>query len=155
MKGGNLIEPTVHETGLPFDLKITKFPRQPKELVPLEEDLIKFAKNVRLQKVSYKFQRTLAKDMKEKQLSKKTFTATDRTSNIYSLSICVALQNAITSKYKKIDKHTAKNINKVGVKHARDARKSLLYNKDETGVKKEKVTLMLQWVHTMGLRYVN
>ena len=31
------------------------------------------------------------------------------------------LQNAVTSKYQKTDKHTATNINKEGVKHARQA----------------------------------
>ena len=31
------------------------------------------------------------------------------------------LQKAITSKYKKTDKHTATNMNKEGVKHAREA----------------------------------
>ena len=31
------------------------------------------------------------------------------------------MQNAITSKYKKTDKHTAENINKEKIKHAREA----------------------------------
>ena len=31
------------------------------------------------------------------------------------------MQNAITSKYKKIDKHTTTNINKEGIKHAKEA----------------------------------
>ena len=31
------------------------------------------------------------------------------------------LQNAITSKYKKTDKHAATNINKEGIKHAKEA----------------------------------
>ena len=31
------------------------------------------------------------------------------------------LENAITSKYKKTDKHTATNINKDGIKHAKEA----------------------------------
>ena len=35
------------------------------------------------------------------------------------------------------------------------ARKSLLYYNDEPWSKKEKAALMLQWAHTMGLRYVN
>ena len=32
-----------------------------------------------------------------------------------------SFQNAITSKYKKADKHTATNISKKGIKHAREA----------------------------------
>ena len=36
-----------------------------------------------------------------------------------------------------------------------NARKSLLYYDDEPGVKKGKATLMFQWAHTMGQRYVN
>ena len=54
--------------------------------------------------------------------SNKTLTAAGKTSNIYCLSkeeYSNLLQNAITSKYKEADRHTATNINK-GVKHARE-----------------------------------
>ena len=95
-----------------------------KELVPFEEDLIKLVKNLRLRKVDNKFQRTLAKDLKGIRSSNKTLTAVDKTSNMYCLSkeeYSNLLQNAITSKYKKTDKRTPTNINKEGIKHAREA----------------------------------
>ena len=55
----------------------------------------------------------------------KTLTEADKTSNMYCLSkeaYSNLLQNAIASKYKKIDKHTTTNINKAGVIHAREAK---------------------------------
>ena len=96
MKGGNQTEPTTHKTGLTFGLNSTKCPPQLKELVPFEEDLIKLVKNLRLRKVDKK--RTLSKE---------------EYSNL--------LQNAITSKYKKTDKHAATSINKEEIKHGREA----------------------------------
>ena len=123
MKGENQIEPTTHKTGLTFGLNSTKCPPQIKELVPFEEDFIKLIKNLRFRKVDNKFQRALAKDLKDIRSSKKTLTAADKTLNIYRLSkeeYSNLLQNAITSKYKKTDKHTATNINKEGIKHAKE-----------------------------------
>ena len=62
-------------------------------------------------KVDNKFERKLAKDLKDIPSSKKTLTSADETSNMY----CIGkeeypnlLQNAITSKYKKTDKHSKK-----------------------------------------------
>ena len=55
----------------------------------------------------------------------KTLTEADKTSNMYCLSkeeYSNLLQNAIASKYKKIDKHITTNINKAGVIHAREAK---------------------------------
>ena len=65
MKGGNQTDPTTHETGLTFGLNSAKCARQVKEIVPFEEDLIKLVKNIRLQKVDNKFQRTFTKDLKD------------------------------------------------------------------------------------------
>ena len=96
MKGGNQTEPTTHKTELTFGLNSTKCPPQLKGLVPFEEDLIKLVKNLRLRKVDKK--RTLSKE---------------EYSNL--------LQNAITSKYKKTDKHVATSINKEEIKHGREA----------------------------------
>ena len=99
-------------------------PTASKELVPFEEVLIKLVKNLILRKVNNRFQRILGKDLKDIRSSKKTFTAADKTSNMYNLSkeeYSNLLQNAITSKYKKTDKHTATNINKEGIKHAKEA----------------------------------
>ena len=89
-----------------------------------EENLTKSVKSLRFRKVANKFQRTLAKDLKGIRSSNKTLTAADKTSNMYRLSKeehSALLQNAITSKYKKTDKHTAANINKEEIKHAREA----------------------------------
>ena len=80
-------------------------------------------KSLRFRKVDNKFKRTLAKDLKGIRSSKKKLTAADKTSNMYRLSkdqYSNVLQNAITSKYKKTDKGTATNINKEGIKHARE-----------------------------------
>ena len=49
------------------------------------------------------------------------------------------LQNAITSKYKKTDTHTATNINKEGVKHARAA--NILYRIEINGTGNSSVIL--------------
>ena len=124
MKDGNQTEPTTHKTGLIFDLNSAKCLPQVKELVPFEEDLIKLVKNIKFRKVDNKFQRTLAKDLKGIRSSKKTLTEADKTSNMYRLSkeeYSNLLQNSITSKYKKTDKNTAININKEGIKHAKEA----------------------------------
>ena len=89
-----------------------------------EEDLIKLVKNITIREVDQKFQRTLAKDLKDIQSSKKTLTVADKTSNMYRLSkeeYSNLLQNSITSKYEKTDKNIAININKEGIKHAKEA----------------------------------
>ena len=52
MKGGNLIEPAVHKSGLAFGLNSTKCSLQSKYLVPSEEDLIKFVKKFRVLKIN-------------------------------------------------------------------------------------------------------
>ena len=62
--------------------------------------------------------------LNSKSHQKNPLTAADKTSNIYRLSkkeYSNLFQNAITSKYKKTDKRTATNINKEGIKHAREA----------------------------------
>ena len=87
--------------------------------MPFEEDLRKLVKNLRFRKVDNKFQRKLAKNLKGIQSSNKTLTAADKMSNIYRLSkvqYSNLLQNAITSKYKKTDKHRAANISKEGTR---------------------------------------
>ena len=55
---------------------------------------------------------------------KQNFNYSGQTSSMYCLvnkSTQNLLQNAVTSKYKKTSKHTATNMNKEGVKHAREA----------------------------------
>ena len=117
----------IHKTGLTFGLNSTKCPPQLKELVPFEEDSIKLKKNCRFWKVDNKFQRTLAQDLKDIRSSNKTLTALMKTSNMYRLSeekYSNLLQNAITSKYKKTERHTEANINKERFKHTREAASS-------------------------------
>ena len=61
--------------------------------------------------------------MKDIPSSKKPLTSADETSNMYRIDneeYPNLLQNAITSKYKKTDKHRARNINKEGNKHVRE-----------------------------------
>ena len=50
MKCGNETEPATHKIELTFGLNSTKCPLQVKELMPFEDDLIKFVKNLRFRK---------------------------------------------------------------------------------------------------------
>ena len=65
MKDGNQTDHTIHKTGLTLDINSAKCLPQVKKLVPFEEDIIKLPKNINFQKVDNKFQRTLAKDLKD------------------------------------------------------------------------------------------
>ena len=124
MKNGNQTEPTAHKTGLKFGLNSTKCSPQVKQLVPFEENFKNLVKNLRLRKVDNKFQSTLAKDLKDIRSSNKTLSAASKTSNIHRFSkqeYSNLLQNAITLKYTKTDKHTVTNKTKEGIKHVREA----------------------------------
>ena len=74
---GNKTEATIaQKTGLTFDLNSTKCQPQVKE--PFE-DLIKLVKNLKFRKVDNKFERTLAKYLKDIRSLNKTLTAADKT----------------------------------------------------------------------------
>ena len=81
---GNKTEPTIaHKTGLTSDLNSTKCQPQVKE--PFE-DLIKLVKNLKFRKVDNKFERTLAKYLKDIRSLNNTLTAADKTLSMYRLS---------------------------------------------------------------------
>ena len=80
----------------------------------------KLVKNLRFRKANNKFQRILAKDLKDIQLLNNTLTATDKKSNTHRPSkeeYSDLLQNAITSKYEKTDKHKTANMKCKRSKH--------------------------------------
>ena len=57
--------------------------------------------------------------------SEKTGTPADKTSNIYRLGKtehCKLLHRAITTTYKKADRKTSDDINKAGIRFAKDAK---------------------------------
>ena len=65
---------------------------------------------------------SFAKDLKVIRSSNKTLTAANKLSNTYRLckeEYSNLLQNVITSRYKKTDKHITTNIRKEGFKNAR------------------------------------
>ena len=86
IKGGNQTKSIIHKTGLTFDLNSTKCPPQVKDFVPFDDDLIKLVKNLRSRKVDTKFQRTLAKDLKDIRSSNKILTTAEKMSSMYRLS---------------------------------------------------------------------
>ena len=70
MKSENHTEPNAHKRGLTFGLNSAKCPPQVKELGSFEEDSLKLVKNLKFRKVDNKFQRKLAKDLKDIRSSK-------------------------------------------------------------------------------------
>ena len=64
-------------------LKALKFPKQVKELVPFEKDLIDMLKVIKFPKVKNQFLTKLKNDIKTIKQSKKTLTFVDKISNMY------------------------------------------------------------------------
>ena len=96
---------------------------QLKELVPYEEDLIKLVKNIKFRKVDNRFQRTLAKDLKDIQSSKKSANCSRQNFKYVSPQqrrVFKPYSKFYYIKIKKTDKNTATNINKGGIKHAKE-----------------------------------
>ena len=69
-----------------YGLKTLKCPKQVKELVPFENDLIDMLKVIKFRKVKNQFLTKLKNDIKTVKQSKKTLTFADKTSNMYRLS---------------------------------------------------------------------
>ena len=86
MKDRNQTEPTTHKIWLTFDLNSSKCSPEVKQLVQFEEDLKKLVKTLRFSIVDNKFQRRLAKDLKDIRSSKITLTVAGKTSNMYRFS---------------------------------------------------------------------
>ena len=100
-----------------YGLKTLKCPKQMKDLVPFENDLIDMLKVIKFRKVKNQFLTKLKKDIKTVKQSKKTLTFADKTSNMYRLSKEEheeLLTNAVTSNYKNASNSIKKKINMAG-----------------------------------------
>ena len=106
-----------------YGLKSPYSPRQVKELIPFENDLVELVKNIKL--VKNTFQEKLKEDIKLIKESNKTMTPMDKTSNMYRLikeQYDQLIMNSITSTYEKANNHIKKQINMAG--------KNLMRNKE-------------------------
>ena len=85
-------------------------------IIGFQNNLIAFVKNVKFRKCNKLFQTKLNKVIKSLHKSNKTVTLTDKTTNLYRLTKeehDKLLQNAVTSKHKKVAKKDKKQ-NKQG-----------------------------------------
>ena len=108
-----------------FGLKTFYSPKQVKELIPFENDLIEILRNIKFRKVRNNFQKKLKDDINQVRASNKTMTFADKTSNVYRLSkdeYDKLINNSITSTYKKANSNISKQVNKAG--------KNILKNKE-------------------------
>ena len=108
-----------------YGLKTLKTPSQVKELLAFENDLLNMVKNVKFEE-GYRrtpFQEKLRKDIGTITKSKKTMTKADKTSNMYRLTKAEhdkLVNDAVTSTYKKAPEGIKMEINKEGVKIAKE-----------------------------------
>ena len=108
-----------------YGLKSAACPKQIKELVPFEQDLMQLIKEVKFRRVKNEFQKKLSNDIKMTNASSKTLTPADKTSNMYRLEKCEydkLLHSAITTAYKKANNNLSNKINKAGKRFAKDAK---------------------------------
>ena len=108
-----------------FGLKSFYSPKQVKELIPFENDLIEILRNIKFRRVRNNFQKKLKDDINQVRASNKTMTFADKTSNMYRLNkdeYDKLINNSITSTYKKANKNISKQVNKAG--------KTILKNKE-------------------------
>ena len=93
-------------------MKSNECPPQLKELIPFEDDLVDLVKNIKFRKIRNNFQMKLHEDLKKaRSTKKKTLTFADKTSNRYRLEreeYRRLLQNAVTTRYKKIHQRNRK-----------------------------------------------
>ena len=107
-----------------YGLKSSKCPKQVKELIPFENDLLQLAKNIKFRKTTNNFQKQMKVDIKKMKNSSKTFTPADKTSNMYKLTkdeYNKFKQNAVTSTYKKASRMIKEKIDVSGTKYAKKA----------------------------------
>ena len=69
-----------------YGLKSPYSPRQVKELIPFENDLVELIRNIKFRKIRNNFQEKLKEDIKLIKKSNKTMTFVDKTSNMYRLT---------------------------------------------------------------------
>ena len=107
-----------------YGLKSSNCPRQVKELIPFENDLMQLAKDIKFRRTNNDFQVRLKEDIRNITNSGKTLTAADKTSNMYKLSkdqYNHLKQNAITSTYKKTSSKVKEEIDRNGLEFAKKA----------------------------------
>ena len=91
-----------------YGLKSPYNPRQVKEPIPFENDLVELIRNIKFRKIRNTFQEELEEDIKLIKKSNKTMTFADKTSNMYRLTKeehDQLIMNPITSTYKKANKN--------------------------------------------------
>ena len=69
-----------------YGLKSPYSPRQVKELIPFENDLVELIRKIEFRKIRNTFQEKLKEDIKLIKKSNKTMTFADKTSNMYRLT---------------------------------------------------------------------
>ena len=100
-----------------YGLKTLNCPRQVRELIPFENELISLIRSIKFRKIKNQFQDKLKEDIRQIKNSRKTMTMADKTSNMYRLSKeehDMLLMNAITRTYKKTNSNVKNVINKEG-----------------------------------------
>ena len=86
-------------------------PRQVKELIPFENDLVELFRNIKFRKIRNIFQEKLKEDIKLIKELNKTLTSPDKTSNMYRLTkeqYDQLIMNSIASTYKKANNNIKK-----------------------------------------------
>ena len=97
-----------------YGLKSSKTPKQVKELIPFENDLIALEQNIIFRKTRNHFQKKIQKDIQLIESSDKTVTFADKNTNLYQLTKAEydhMINNATSSKYKKASNNIRKQIN--------------------------------------------
>ena len=74
-----------YKEGVSYDLKSGRSPPQVKDLIQVEDDIVRIVKELKFRKVKNNFQTKLCEDMKQVQTLKKMLTPTDKTPNMYRL----------------------------------------------------------------------
>ena len=66
-----------------YRLKSPYSPRQVKELIPFENDLVELIRNIKFRKIRNTFQEKIKEEIKLIKASNKTMTSTDKISNMH------------------------------------------------------------------------
>ena len=106
-----------------YGFKTTNTPPTLKELVPLEEDLLKLAKNIEFRHVNSNFQSNLREQIQRIHETPEIIIKADKSRNLYSLPVDKyekLLQDNITSEYKKCT--NSDNVHIINKKSAKIAR---------------------------------
>ena len=94
-----------------YGLKSSKTPKQVKELIPFENDLITLVQNIGFRQTRNHFQKKIQKDIQLIKSLDKTVIFVYKTTNLYRLTKAEynhLINNSITSKYKKVSSNIKK-----------------------------------------------